>query len=85
MEEQFYIYILYSTTKDRYYIGQTNNIEKRLLRHNNKEVRSTKHGVPWNLVYQETFLTRSEAIKRERYLKSLKSRVFIEKLIDAMD
>ena len=85
MEEQFYTYILYSTTKGRYYIGQTNNIEKRLLRHNNKEVRSTKHGLPWTLVYHEIFQTRSEAIKRERYLKSLKSRIVIKKLIDAKD
>ena len=85
MEEKFYTYILYSQSKDRFYIGQANNLEKRLIRHNNKEVRSTKHGVPWTLVYHEIFPTRSEAMQRERYIKSLKNRTALQKIIKATD
>jgi putative endonuclease len=81
----FFTYILYSKSKDRYYIGQTNNLEKRLTRHNNKEVRSTKYGVPWLIVYHQAFDIRLEAMKHERYLKSLKNRVALQKIIGAMD
>lgn len=38
----FYVYLLQSLKDDSYYIGQTDNIDKRLKKHNNKEVKSTK-------------------------------------------
>ncbi len=43
----------------------------------------TKARRPWNLAYSEIYLTLSEARKREFHLKSLKSRIAIEKLIKA--
>jgi putative endonuclease len=53
----------------------------RLQRHNSKMVPSTKNYVPWELMYTETFATRSEANQRELYIKKQKSRKFIEQLI----
>ncbi|MBN2008029.1 GIY-YIG nuclease family protein [candidate division KSB1 bacterium] len=77
----FIVYILKSETTVAYYIGQTNNIELRLNRHNTNSVTATKNRGPWNIVYTEEYPTRSEAMKREKYLKSLKSRIAIERLI----
>jgi len=77
----YYIYILKSFSSGRFYIGQTNNLEQRLKRHNENRVKSTRNRGPWKLVYQDKFETRSEAVIRERYLKSMKSKLFIEKLI----
>lgn len=77
----YYTYILKSNASGRYYIGQTNNIDLRLKRHNNNLVKSTKNRGPWEIVYYEKYTSRSEAIKRERYLKSLKSKKVIEQLI----
>lgn len=77
-----YTYILYSKSFDRYYIGQCEDIDARLHRHNNRGVPSTKPYVPWDLVYIETFGSRSEAIKRELEIKSKKNRKYIEWLID---
>lgn len=84
MEElaSYFIYILYSSTHDRYYIGQTSDLDKRLIRHNKGYVRSTKAYTPWELVYHEEHTSRSESMRRERYLKSLKSRLKIEELVD---
>ncbi len=79
----FTVYILYSELIDRYYIGQTNDIEKRLVRHNNGYVKSTKAYKPWELVYREEYSTRKEAVNRERELKSKKSKIFLQELIDA--
>jgi putative endonuclease len=77
----FYTYILKSTSNGRYYIGHTNDINSRLHRHNSGMVTATKNKGPWIIVYFETYKTKTEANKRELYIKSMKSRVFIEKLI----
>lgn len=77
----FFTYIIYSTARDRYYVGHCEDINLRLERHNLGFTRSTKSGVPWNMMYYETFETRVEAIRREREIKRWKSRRMIEDLI----
>lgn len=77
---KYTIYILWDKSRDKYYIGQTNNLEDRLKRHFAKQSKYTKSGT-WQLVYKETYDTRSESYRRERYLKSLKSKIAIKKLI----
>lgn len=69
----FHVYILYSLANDRFYIGQTNDLDKRIERHNKGSVKSTKAYRPWKIVYCESFETRAESMKREGHLKSLKS------------
>jgi putative endonuclease len=78
----FYTYILFSEKTNRYYIGSTEDIDKRVEKHNAGATPSTKPGRPWKVVYREEFYSKSEAIKREIYLKRMKSRVFIELLIN---
>ena len=73
----YYTYVIYSKIYDRIYIGQTSNLENRLTCHNSGKVRSTKHYVPWELVYSEQFTSRSDAMKRELEFKSHKGRDFI--------
>ena len=68
----YYVYILQSEKDHRLYIGQTNNVENRLIRHNNGEVRSTRMRRPLKLMCYKEFATRAEAMKIEKYLKSLK-------------
>jgi putative endonuclease len=77
----FYTYILYSKSKDRYYIGSCSDLSQRLKRHNDGATPSTKPGRPWIVVWSISFATKTEALKKENYLKRMKSRVLIEKLI----
>jgi putative endonuclease len=77
----FYVYILYSVTTERYYVGSCKDVELRLQRHNSGRNLSTKYGIPWILLKIETFNTRSEAFQREFFIKKMKSKVFIEKVI----
>jgi putative endonuclease len=51
-------------------VGSTDSIEKRLQQHNAGKSASTRAGVPWKLVHTESFTTRSEAVLRERKIKS---------------
>ena len=77
----FYIYILQSELDYSYYVGFTENIENRVYEHNFGRTGYSKSKRPWKLIYSERFETRTEAIKREKYLKRLKSRKYIEKLV----
>ena len=79
--EMYYVYILYSRTKDRYYVGYTHNIEIRLSKHNAGATPSTRGGRPWELVYSEEYTDKSSALFREREIKSKKSRKYIEHLV----
>ena len=74
-------YILYSETSDIYYVGSTSNFEDRLRRHNSGRSTFTKRGIPWKIVYQKQYSTKAEAYKAELYIKSQKSRKYIEELI----
>ena len=77
----FTVYILYSSKVDRYYVGHTNNIERRITEHNRKKGKYTDRGIPWEIVYTEQYTTKQEAEKREKEIKAEKSRVYIEALI----
>jgi len=66
---KYYVYILFSQTKLRYYVGQTQDFEKRLQRHNKGLVLSTKGGKPWELVRRFEKESRSEAMKLEHKIK----------------
>jgi putative endonuclease len=65
---EYFTYILYSQTLDRYYVGSTSDIQTRLARHNAGATPSTKPGRPWIIVYSETFTTKTEALQREKYI-----------------
>ncbi len=80
----FYIYILYSDSLDRYYIGSTNDVTRRLSEHNNpiRKTKFTAKASDWRLVFQASAgATRSDAVLIERYIKKQKSRKYIEALI----
>ncbi len=78
----YYVYILKSCSKDRFYIGHTANLEKRLSQHNSGKVKSTKAFVPWEIVYFEKFSSKSDAFRREMKIKSFKSGDAFKRLLN---
>ena len=72
------VYILYSYKSDKFYIGQTADLNKRLLQHNDpKSSYSTKGGQPWVIFLALDCNSIQHAIKLERHIKKMKSRKFI--------
>jgi len=65
----FYVYAIESNCSGRVYIGQTNDIEKRLSFHNSGYVKSTCKDIPWRLIAFERFDTRDKARWCETKLK----------------
>ncbi len=79
----FVVYILWSPSNAKFYIGQTSNLDRRIHEHNAGQSNSTKSGRPWSLVYCENYKTRSDSVKRERQIKSWKDTDAIKQLISA--
>jgi len=78
----FFVYILEATESKKYYIGQTENLEARLRKHNQGRNLSTKAYIPWQLKWWKEFESRSEAIVAERKLKGIKKRISLEKFVN---
>lgn len=76
-----FVYILKSEIDSSYYVGMSENPERRLIEeHNEKRVKSTKSKVPWRIIYKEEHENRPAARLREKYLKSAAGRKFRKKL-----
>jgi putative endonuclease len=76
-----FVYILFSEKCDKYYVGCTDNLERRLLEHNSKSGHLTSRCSPWKQIYLESYESRGEALKREKEIKARKSRKYIELLL----
>jgi len=80
----YYVYILYSRKIDKYYIGYSENPQKRLEFHNSEFNKIwSRRGQPWELRLTIKFDTKTEALHSERFIKRKKSRAYIEAVIDA--
>ncbi len=77
-----YVYILYSETIDRYYVGKSDNPLERLNFHNSEFNKIwTKRGQPWVSKKVIPFENSTLASKAEIFIKKQKSSVFIQKII----
>ena len=81
----FCVYVLISESTGKRYIGQTENLQRRLAEHNSTDHNPRKHtsrnkGL-WQLVHQEQYATRSEAMRREKWLKSGVGRTWLTEWI----
>jgi putative endonuclease len=65
----FFVYILYSKSIMKYYVGHTDNVGRRLNEHNSGQTIYTARGKPWEFIYKEETITRSEAMKLESKIK----------------
>ncbi|MES2445587.1 MAG: GIY-YIG nuclease family protein [Bacteroidota bacterium] len=79
----YFLYILYSEIRNKYYVGSTGDLESRLQSHNSNHSGFTGHTGDWLIVYTEQFETKDKAYARERAIKKWKSRKLIEQLISS--
>ena len=79
----YHVYVLHSEKDGSFYIGHTADLDERIQRHNHGKSLYTKTKLPWKLIYQEEFLSRSEAMKREREIKEKKNRAYIDYVVRA--
>jgi putative endonuclease len=81
----YYVYLLKSSKTNKFYIGYSKDLRKRFSAHNDGLVKSTKSGLPWELMYYEAYSSAKAAQTREKRLKHygkalamLKKRVLVD-------
>ena len=78
----YYVYIIESEVDSSFYTGYTKDLQNRLKKHNDDRSGYTARKKPWKIVYAEEFIEKTEAIKRENFLKRQKNRFFYSSLIE---
>ncbi|MFZ2886453.1 MAG: GIY-YIG nuclease family protein [Minisyncoccia bacterium] len=73
-----WVYILKSVNERKTYVGNTTDIDRRLVEHNSGKNTFTKRYAPWVVVYKEEIVSLVDARMREKYLKSAAGRRFIK-------
>lgn len=79
------VYLLRSKKDGRTYLGSTDNLTRRLSEHNSGKSLATKNRRPLRLIYTEEFNTLSEAIERERFLKSRRGRKELKNIFEKLE
>ncbi|QQS50534.1 MAG: GIY-YIG nuclease family protein [Bacteroidota bacterium] len=74
------VYILRSKTLNKFYTGQTDNLERRMEEHNRGKTPFTKSGIPWILIYSIPLESRAEAMKLEKQIKKRGAERFLNDL-----
>jgi len=77
----YYCYVLYSKEIDQTYIGSTNNLSVRLLKHRELPTRTTARANDYKLIWFCVFSSRKHAERFERYLKTGSGRAFMKRHI----
>ncbi|MDX9771322.1 MAG: GIY-YIG nuclease family protein [Tenuifilaceae bacterium] len=77
----YFTYILESELNGRYYVGSCQDVAARLKRHNEGATPSTKPYRPWRVAWTQQHDCKEAALRREREIKRMKSRQYIERLI----
>lgn len=83
---EFFVYIIYNPKHDKFYIGQTYSLLKRVISEHKKGMGNytSRYDGKWLFLYYEKCLTRKEAMNREKHLKSFKSKKYLKEFIKKM-
>ena len=76
----YYVYILLLSNK-QLYTGSTGNLEQRLRDHENGKVISTKDRRPLKIIHYETYFLKSDATRREKFLKTTEGKRLLKQQI----
>jgi putative endonuclease len=74
----FYVYVLKSLTDAGLYIGCTGDLKNRIKAHNSAKIESTRKRLPIELIYYEACLSKGDAFRREKYLKTTYGRRYLK-------
>lgn len=77
MDSFYYTYVLYSEKDKKKYVGYTQNLKLRFEAHCDGKVKSTKYRRPLKLIYYEACLSKEDALKREKYMKTYHGKMFL--------
>ena len=81
MDNFWYVYVLKSDRDGKFYIGSTNNLERRVKEHQLGKNISTAKRLPMELIYFEGHRSQEDAVRREKYFKTTKGKVTLRQIL----
>ena len=83
----FFVYIIYSSSLNRFYTGTTDDVSRRILEHNSSKYPNsfTSKGIPWEPFLEIECKSSEQAYKVEKFIKQMRSRTFIRRLKNEPD
>ncbi|MEK6645498.1 MAG: GIY-YIG nuclease family protein [Candidatus Firestonebacteria bacterium] len=81
MKNFYYVYVLLSQKDSKFYIGFTNELERRLKEHEQGKNISTSKRLPVKLIYFEGHLSEDDAMRRENYFKTTKGKTTLRQIL----
>ena len=75
----YFVYVLLRKKDGKYYVGFTKDLNVRFEQHQKGQVKSTKHRLRFELIYYEASITREDALKREKHLKTFYGKMYLAK------
>lgn len=79
----YFVYVLLSLRDNKFYIGFSSNVERRLLEHQAGKNISTAHRRPLQLIFYEAFVSKEDALRRERYFKTSKGKTVLRMMVSS--
>ena len=76
-----FVYVLLSDFDNKFYIGFTDDVERRLKDHNSGKVPSTAPRRPFKVIYYEAHLSKDDALRREEYFKTAKGKTTLKQIL----
>jgi putative endonuclease len=77
----YYTYLLQSQVTNKLYIGNTNDLKRRIKEHNSGESAYTKKFMPWEVIYYEAHTNKQDASRREKNLKTTQGHLAIKRML----
>ena len=81
MDHFWYVYVLRSAKDQKFYIGSTNDLQRRVKEHQQGKNVSTAKRLPMELLYFEGHRSKEDAIRREKYFKTTKGKVTLRQML----
>ncbi|MDD4352046.1 MAG: GIY-YIG nuclease family protein [Candidatus Gracilibacteria bacterium] len=77
----YYVYVLQSKKDNKFYIGFTTNLDRRIKEHDEGKNISTAKRLPVELIFYEAYLSKGDALRREKYFKTAKGKTTLKQMI----
>ena len=78
-----FVYIIFSESSDKFYVGETGNVPERIMQHNLGHYKASfsKIACDWKLFWSLECVSRRQALKIEKHIKNMRTRKFYENLV----
>ena len=82
LQKFYYVYVLWSLKDKKFYIGFSDDVERRFSEHCKGENKSTAKRLPVRLIFFEAYLSKQDALRRESYFKTTKGKATLRQMLE---